>query len=160
MANASTRYGFKCIGNLASSDPPQMWEGKMTATTAIAVGDAIDHTSGRVVLGLATSDQLLGVAAQAIAVTNAADDPILFYPALPWYLFSGQCSGAYLASTDRYVACDITGGTGAMMVDATTNAKELITIVGEDSNDTIDADYTMVYFTILRSRIFQVLANA
>ena len=158
MANPTERYGFKCIGNLAGSDAPQLWEGKMTVTTAVAKGDAIIQTSGQVDIAVSTSPQLLGVAAEAIAVTCAADDPILFYPALPWYLFEGQCSGTYAFATQRYVSCDIEGGTGAMEVNENGTTEAVITIVGEDPNDELGLN-TMVHFIFLRSQLFQVLAS-
>jgi len=135
---------------------------KAAAALTITAGDAVIEdasTAGKVDIAASNSGLLLGVSAETNAWTAAqalAGDDILFYPAVPWLVFNGQCSGTY-ALTKRYYACDIEGSTGAMEVNEDATTESVIYIIGEDPNSAIGAN-TRVKFTIIRSSYVPLLA--
>lgn len=137
---------------------------KGAAALTITRGDAViedGSTAGKVDIALADSDLLLGVSAETSIWTAAqalVGDDILFYPAVPWLVFNGQCdTNTAYALTYRYAACDITGGTGVMELDLDDNTEDVIYIIGEDPNSEIGA-HTRVKFIIHRSSFYPALA--
>jgi len=135
---------------------------KGAAALAITRGDAViedGSTAGKVDIALSNSGLLLGVSAETSSWTAAqalAGDDILFYPAVPWLVFNGQCSGTY-ALTSRYAACDIEGTTGIMEVNENATTENVISIIGEDPNTAIGAN-SRVKFVIIRSSYLPLLA--
>jgi len=133
---------------------------KADSALTITRGDAVIEdgtTAGKVDIAASSSGALLGVSAETSvwsATQAAAGDTILFYPAVPWLVFNGQCSGTY-ALTKRYEEHDIEGTTGIMEVNE--DAEKVLYIIGEDPNSEI-GDNTRVKFIILRSSFCPLLA--
>lgn len=162
MANTDNPNGFYLSYSMVGHS--ELVEGdiyKAAAALTITRGDAVIEdggTAGKVDIALEDSDLLLGVSVQSsvwTAAQAAAGDTILFYPAVPWLVFNGQCSGTY-ALTDRYDPCDIEGTTGIMEVDEDDTTESVIQILGEDTNTEIGAN-SRVRFIIIRSSYMPLL---
>jgi len=149
MANIDNPNGFKFIYSMLGHG--ELVEGDRVASGgAIAKGDAliISATVPDVQIAVATSGLLHGVAAQDVA-TGTTQVPIWYYPALPWNVFEGQCSGTF-ATTIITTDVDIEGTTGIMEVNENATTEGVIQIIGYDPNSAVGAN-TRVYFFILRS---------
>lgn len=116
MANVNNPNGFIFVKSLVGSDAsPVIWEAEVAASQTIAIGDALAITSGQVVIAASSSAQLLGFAVEAIVVAGGATGIISFIPALPHYVFQGQCSGTF-AQSIMFTGVDIEGTTGIMEI--------------------------------------------
>jgi hypothetical protein len=100
-------------------------------------------------IAIVTSGALRGVAAQDVA-TSAVVADLWYYPALPWLVFEGQCSGTY-ATTIASTAVDIEGTTGIMEVNENATTEAVIHIISANPNTEIGAN-SRVYFYIFRSQ--------
>lgn len=146
MANVDNPNGFRFVKSLAGH--VELERGYLNASQTIAIGDAIIASSGRINIALANSGALLGVAAQA-CTSSTEDDEMLFYPAVPWIVFEGQCSGTY-ARTIMYTDVDIEGTTGIMEVNENATTEQVVKVIGELDGSAIGAN-TRVLFVIQRS---------
>ena len=170
MANIDNANGFYLDYSMVGhAETVQGHVYKVGGALTITRGDAVieDGTvPGKVDIALVNSGLLLGVSVQTSVWTAAQMASIAstlngyslnFYPAVPWYVFNGQCEGTY-ALTMRYVAADIIGATGAMEVDENGASTYVIYIIGEDPNSEIGAN-TRVKFIIQKSSYIPLLAD-
>lgn len=148
MANVDNPNGFTFYQSLVGHG--ELWEGKLNASQTIAKGDAIIATSGRINIALSSSPKILGVAAEP-CTASSEDDDMLFYPATPWNVFSGQCSGTY-AQTICFTSVDIEGATGVMEVNENATTELVVHVIGLDGdpNNSIGLN-SRVLFTFPRS---------
>ena len=155
MANVDNANGFTFVKSLAGHG--ETVPGLVLTATDIAKGDALvaASTAGQVDIALSNSPQILGIAAHSVTAATPVQD-IQYYPALPWYIFEGQCSGTF-AVTMVNTAVDIEGGTGVMEVNENATSEDVIQIIGYDPNSAVGAN-TRVYFIVLRSQYLPVLA--
>jgi hypothetical protein len=162
MANVDNPNGFYLDYSMAGH--AELVAGniyKAAAAVTITRGDAVIEdaaTAGKTDIALSNSGLLLGVADETHAWTAAealVGDDVLFYPAVPWLVFNGQCSGTY-ALTLRYQGCDIEGATGIMEVNENAAAESVIYIIGEDPNTEIGLN-SRVKFIVIRSSYYPVL---
>ena len=163
MANIDNPNGFYLDYSMVGhAETVQGHVYKAAAALTITRGDAVIEdgtTAGKVDIALANSALLLGVSVQTSIWTAAQMASIAatlngyslnFYPAAPWYVFNDQVeTGDTYALVNRYFACDIIGGTGAMEVDLTPSTN-VIFIIGEDPNSEIGA-HTRVKFIIKKT---------
>ncbi len=152
MANTDNPNGFKM--NRSMTHGEEIITRDLAATQTISKGDAVINSTGLVAIALYTSGLLLGVS--AMDATTAGDTDIKMYPAVPWIVFEGQCSGTY-AATLRFSPVDIEGTTGIMEVNEDLSTESVLWIIGEDSNTEIGA-YSRVHFIIYKSSWYPVLA--
>lgn len=152
MANVDNPNGFTFEYSMAGMGSERLVKGTLAASNTVAKGDALIEsgvTAGQLAIAASNSGLLMGVAAEAATVGAGATTDLYFYPAVPWYVFSGQCSGTY-ATTIRYSAVDIEGTTGIMEVNEDATTELVIYIIGELDGSEIGAN-TRVLFTIVRS---------
>jgi hypothetical protein len=156
MANVDNPNGFTFVKSLTGH--AELWQGQVAVNNTVAKGDALiaDGTAGQLDIAVATSPQLMGIAAHAVTASATVVQNIQYYPALPWYIFEGQCSGTF-ATTMINTAVDIEGTTGIMEVNENATTEDVIQIIGYDPNSAVGAN-TRVYFLILRSAFLPVLA--
>jgi len=164
MANVDNPNGFYLDYSMAGH--AELVSGniyKAAAALTITRGDAVIEdagTAGKVDIALAASGQLLGVSAETHIWTAAqalVGDDILFYPAVPWLVFNGQCSGIY-ALTIRYSFSDIEGATGIMEVNEDATTEDVLNIIGEDTSASQSVGLnSRVKFTIYRSSYLGLL---
>lgn len=147
MANVDNPNGFKFEKSLTGH--AEYWRGYLAGSQTIAVGDAIIASSGRVAIAVATSGSLLGVAASP-CTSSTQDDEILFYPAAPWMVFSGQCSGTYARTID-WTDVDIEGTTGIMEVNENATTEQVVKVIGILDGSEIGAN-SRVLFIVERSQ--------
>lgn len=156
MANLDNPNGFKFIESLVGHG--ELAKGARVASgAAIAKGDAliISATVPDMQIAVSTSGLLHGIAAQDVA-TSAVQADLWYYPAVPWSIFEGQCSGTF-ATTIITTDVDIEGTTGIMEVNENATTEGVIQIIGYDPNSEVGAN-TRVYFYILRSSWLPILA--
>jgi hypothetical protein len=126
MANTDNPNGFRFFKSLAGH--VEMERGYLASSQTIAVGDAIIASSGRLAIALSNSGAVLGVAASA-CTSSTQDDEMLFYPAVPWIVFEGQCSGTYARTID-YTDVDIEGTTGIMEINENATTEQVAKVLG------------------------------
>ena len=159
MANVDNPNGFQFA--YSETGYVQMASGTVAASNTIAAGDAIvvsDQTAGQIMIALSSTALILGVAAEAVVVGAGATDTIMFYPANPWMIFEGQCSGTY-ADTIQYTAVDIEGTTGIMEVNENATTETVVYILGKVGDSAVGAN-TRVLFRFIRSSYCPLLAAA
>lgn len=165
MANVDNPNGFRL--DYSEAGHAELVKGdiyKGAAALTITMGDAVIEdatTAGKVDIALSSSGLLLGVSAQTSVWTAAqalVGDDILFYPAVPWLVFNGQCdTGTAYALTDIYSAHDILGATGIMEINLGATTESVIYIVGADPNTAVGAN-ARLKFKIIRSSYMPLLA--
>ena len=162
MANTDIPNGFKVEHNQYGQAAVVHFP--MAASKTITKGDAVILASGLATIGVATSPQLLGIAAESkttTATVTRTGDTLAVVVALPGIVFSGQCSGDSAANLVG-TACDIEGATGVMEVNENATTEDVIQIVGlssDKSNDLTLGTNDRVEFIILRSAYNPVLAD-
>lgn len=122
---------------------------KTVVTLGFLKGDAVIQSGYRVTLALSNSALLYGVALS----DGAVGDKVPIAVGCPNNVFVGQITAADISAAALPLACDIEGGTGAMLInhDATTELViNLIEAVPED-DDTDTTTGCRVYFQIVRS---------
>lgn len=142
MANTDNPNGFKFVKSLYGE---AILDSVVLAGT-VAKGDALVFASGTATIALSSSGTIHGVAAEA----GISGETILFYPALPGYVFEGQCSGTYAAASHLHVDVDLEGTTGIQEVNEDATTEKVVHIIGYNSNSAIGAN-TRVQFTFPRS---------
>jgi len=136
MANPDLPNGFEPFGPIDGGTGPIVASlGYLNASQTVAVGDALIYSSGRLSIAVATSGSIAGVVApqlgatglgENVYTTSSADDPLYFYPAGD-YVFVGQCSGTYAATTVTPV--DIVGTTGIMEINEGASTEDVVVIL-------------------------------
>ena len=161
MANPDGPNGFRAV----ETDSGQMAVRRypVAASQTIAKGDAVFLSSGLVTIAVATTPQLLGIAASAVTTTASpvrATDTVMVYVATPGQIFEGQCSGSSTAAL-LGTSCDIEGTTGIMEINENATTEDVIHIVGwksdEDPKLALGAN-DIGRFIIIRSQYCPMLA--
>ena len=161
MANRDNPKGFKWVRSLLGNDTsPIVKEAPVGASTTIAEGDTIILSSGLATIGLSNSAQIYGVAIEAVATGAGETDTIKFIPALPWYVFRGQCNGTY-AITVNGTNVDIEGATGVQEIneDATTEKVVCVLELSDLPNNAVGAN-AEVDFVFTRSQFLGIMETA
>lgn len=151
MANYDNPNGFRPAKSLiGGSNTIEALKMQAASGATIAVGDAVIISSGYIAIALSNSSLIHGVAASSVSSATEGDE-ILVWPATPWNVFEGQCSGTY-AVTMRGTAVDIEGTTGIMEIDENATTEKVAQIIGEsgDPNNSVGAN-SRVLFTFVRS---------
>lgn len=148
MANTDNANGFRFAKALAGY--LQVKTHTLESGQTVADGDALvlDRISGKMNIWSSTFDEIYGFAAEACDASSA-DADCKFIPALPWYVFEGQCSGTYDA-TMLGIECDIEGTTGIMEVNENAHKQRLIKVIDKEANSEVGAN-TRVLFVVIRS---------
>ena len=105
------------------------------ASTALAAGDAIILTSNQVDLGLAASAELAGVMAESTTTAISGGTLVGVY-ANPSEKFVGKTSGANALAVGA--ACDIEGGTGAMLINENATSTNVLLAWGAYDPEEVD----------------------
>ena len=164
MANRDNPKGFWWVKSLMSGEAsPITVDVPITASTTIAVGDAVILSSGYGTVALYTSGAIYGVAVEAIATTASgagSTGTIKVIPALPWYVFRGQCEGTY-AITVNGTSVDIEGATGVMEINENATTEKVVRVIGLSDlpNNAIGAN-SVVDFVWARSQYLGILEAA
>jgi len=151
MANYDNPNGFRFVKSLVGgTNTPERLRYTVTTGQTIAKGDAVIAASGLVSVAASNSGTILGVADESVT-TAAAGTKIDIIPALPWYVFEGQCSGTY-SDAVRFTTVDIEGTTGIMEINENATTEQVARVIGElgDPNNSIGAN-SRVLFTWVRS---------
>lgn len=148
MANTDNPNGFRFAKALAGY--LQVKTHTLESGQTVADGDALvlDRTSGKLNIWSSSFDEIYGFAAEACDASTA-DTDCKYIPALPWYVFEGQCSGTYDA-TMQGIECDIEGTTGIMEVNEDAHKQRLIKIIEPISTTEVGAN-SRVLFVVVRS---------
>ena len=154
MANTNNPNGFMCVKS--DFGPIKIEEGLVATGQTITKGDALIISSGLIQIAVATSGAIYGVAAESVT-SAAAGSNIKFIPALPWYVFEGQCSGSF-AATHRGGTADIEGTTGIMEVNEDASVEDVLVMVREHPDATVGSASAQIYFRWIRSAYLPVLA--
>ena len=154
MANTDNPNGFMCVKS--DFGPIKIEEGLVATGQTITKGDALIISSGLIQIAVATSGAIYGVAAESVT-SAAAGSNIKFIPALPWYIFEGQCSGSF-AVTHRGGTADIEGTTGIMEVNEDASVEDVLVMVREHPDATVGSASAQIYFRWIRSAYLPVLA--
>ena len=154
MANTDNPNGFMCVKS--DFGPIKIEEGLVATGQTITKGDALIISSGLIQIAVATSEAIYGVAAESVT-SAAAGSNIKFIPALPWYVFEGQCSGSF-AATHRGGTADIEGTTGIMEVNEDASVEDVLVMVREHPDATVGSASAQIYFRWIRSAYLPVLA--
>ena len=154
MANTDNPNGFMCVKS--DFGPIKIEEGLVATGQTITKGDALIISSGLIQIAVATSGAIYGVAAESVT-SAAAGSNIKFIPALPWYVFEGQCSGSF-AATHRGGTADIEGTTGIMEVNEDASVEDVLVMVREHPDATVGSASAQIYFRWIRSAYLPVLA--
>jgi hypothetical protein len=107
-----------------------------------------------VTIALADTPLIHGVAAE----DGVSGDTILFYPALPWYVFEGQTESTFTWTTDAFTTCDIIGATGVQELDENASVTDVAQIIGYNPNSTDASANVRAWFVWLRSSYLPLLA--
>lgn len=142
MANIDDPNGFTCVGSLTG----EIVTRTVTLAGTVAKGDSLVAASGTATIGLSNSGLILGVAAEA----GVSGDEILYYPAVPWLIFEGQCSGTYALASHMFTAVDIEGTTGIQEINEDATTEKVAQIIGINPNSEV-GDHTRVRFIWVRS---------
>ena len=155
MANTDNPNGFMCVKS--DFGTIKIEEGLVDTSQTITKGDALIITAaGLIQIAVATSPLIYGVAAESVT-SAAAGSNIKFIPALPWYVFEGQCSGSF-AATHRGGTADIEGTTGIMEVNEDASVEDVLVMVREHPDATVGSASAQIYFRWIRSAYLPVLA--
>jgi len=154
MANRNNPFGFKWVKSLTGNQTPELVPVTQAINQTIAKGDAVILSSAQAVIGLATSERILGIAAESVTTGGTATATLMIYPATPWNVFEAQCEGTYAASS-RHNAVDIVGATGVMEVNEDAVVEKVFQIIGENPNDSIGAN-TRVWGVFVRSEFLDL----
>ena len=154
MANTDNPNGFMCVKS--DFGPIKIEEGLVATGQTITKGDALIISSGLIQIAVAASGAIYGVAAESVT-SAAAGSNIKFIPALPWYVFEGQCSGSF-AATHRGGTADIEGTTGIMEVNEDASVEDVLVMVREHPDATVGSASAQIYFRWIRSAYLPVLA--
>jgi hypothetical protein len=142
MANTDNPNGFKFVKSLYG----EAILDTVTLAGTVAKGDALVFSAGTCTILLSNSSLVHGVAAEA----GVSGDDILFYPALPGYVFEAQCSGTYVKATYLHTDVDIEGATGIQEINEDATTEKVAHIVGINSNSEVGA-YSRLWVTFPRS---------
>lgn len=161
MANVDNANGFYMVLDMAGHGE-QLKDITPKADATLAAHDAIIKSSETATIALANSGAILGVwMGPAVASGTLADGQSkgLYWPALPWYLFEGQCSSdtAEDDSSHIFYACDIEGTTGVMELDLDDQTESVAYIVGRNP-ETEEGTHARMYFFFQRSEYLPLLA--
>lgn len=117
MANTDNPNGFRFMRDLGGrSGSPVVERIQIDTDQTVAKGDALEiGTDGYGEIWSSTDAQVLGVALEAAAGDTDTRPWVSYIPALPEYVFSGQCSGTP-SQTKINEAVQIEGSTGAMEI--------------------------------------------
>ena len=107
----------------------------MKASVALAAGDLVILTSNQVDLALAASAELTGVIAESTTTAVAAGTLVGVY-ADANEKFVGKTSGANALAVGA--ACDIEGGTGAMLVNENATSTNVLLAHGAYDPEEVD----------------------
>lgn len=145
---AITKAGFHYVGELDGNTAAAAREYTVTDSTAIAAGDAVALSSGKVILAT-TNLKLWGVALESAssALTGEKIKVQLFTPTA---VFKAQSDGADFTVASIGMGFDIIATTGAQGIDvsdATANKQQMLCI-GLDPNDA-----SMAYFICQESQL-------
>lgn len=161
MANSDIKNGFTVSSNQYGQDAVK--EFPVAASQTITKGDFVILASGLIQIALATSPQLLGIAAHDITTGGSVDrnDVLKVTVALPGIVFEGQGSGSSVASLIGG-ACDIEGATGIMEVNENATTEDVLQIIGFRSDE--DPNYELglndrIRVVVLRSQYIPFLAD-
>ena len=154
MANTDNPNRFMCVKS--DFGPIKIEEGLVATGQTITKGDALIISSGLIQIAVATSGAIYGVAAESVT-SAAAGSNIKFIPALPWYIFEGQCSGSF-AADQRGGTADIEGTTGIMEVNEDASVEDVLVMVREHPDATVGSASAQIYFRWIRSAYLPVLA--
>ena len=155
MANTDNPNGFMCVKS--DFGPIKIEEGLVATGQTITKGDALIISSGLIQIAVATSGAIYGVAAESVT-SAAAGSNIKFIPALPWYIFEGQCSGSF-AADQRGGTADIEGTTGIMEVNEDASVEDVLVMVREHPDATVGSASAQIYFRLIRSAYLPLLAS-
>ena len=154
MANIDNPNGFTWVEDLAGFGERLK---KVNTNGTFTKGDAVIKSSEKVAIALEDSNNLIGIwAGPAIASTVPTWG--LFYPALPWYVFEGQCEGTESDATHIFYATNIKGTTGIMEIDQGQTDEGVIYITGRNPNSAEGANARM-YFIIKHSEYLPLLVG-
>jgi len=130
MANIDNPNGFRPVVTLIGQGFP-MWEGLIRSNSLVSTGDALFATAGYIVpISATTVDKMpLGVAVTPVTASVTRRVSMLFYPAVDWYIFEGQTSGA-MTQAKVWTLCDIEGARGTQEVNEDARTLSQMIIVG------------------------------
>ena len=127
MANIDKPAGFR-VAQMPGSFP--VYTGKTTNNLSLTPGDAIVRLpTGSITIASAISTAILGVCQSKITGIPNTQQDVLYVPALPTILFSGQCSGTPVEATIGK-KCDIEGTSGIMELNEDLASTKVAQIVG------------------------------
>jgi hypothetical protein len=149
MANVDNPNGFRFA--YAEVGHGELREETLESGQTAYKGDILvmDHTSGKLNVGSATSDSVYGVAAADVDASSA-DTDILFFPAVPWYVFDVQTSGTYAITMRNHMVDIETAGSGTFEANEDSYANPLVQILGEVPNTEIGSN-SRIYVKFIRS---------
>lgn len=149
MANPDVANGFSFERRVGGGAGVPLEEAWAKSNVDIAAGDALICTNGLLIVAVAASTSLHGIAAEAITGLATSRQKVAFYPALPDLIFSGQCDGD-ASESDLGAHKGLLGTTGIQEIDSTGATTSVLNIVGLKDGSTWDSHARML-FTIRRS---------
>ena len=154
MAQSAHSTGFRPYMNMAPSGAAiPMWNGLLASNQLVSVsggrGDILYATAGYVTMTETTDKLPVGVAANGQATSTGTHVSMLFYPAAPWIVYSGQFGGTANA-TLPWSAHSWTGTTGKQEISDDAGSKS-VWIIGKEPNSSYGA-YTDLLFVFNQSK--------
>jgi hypothetical protein len=156
LANIDNPHGFRPVVNLAGGSVIPTWEGRYASASTVSLGDALYATAGYLHFTATATPAVVGVAITQKTGSATTSSAMLFWPAVDWIVYEGQCSsGTAPAQADVWDACDIEGTSGVQEVneDGSTNLNVWVIDIGSNcqTNTSIGA-YAHVRFTWCKSK--------
>lgn len=127
MANVDNPHGFNFVRRVGGGAGVPLESGTTRSASTIYAGAAITRSNGLIHQADNADTMILGVAAEGITGIAGTRQEILYYPALPDIVFSGQCSGnGTIGFVGAHVG--IEGATNGMELDenGTTSVAQVI----------------------------------
>ena len=154
MAQAAHSAGFKVWTNIAPGGGAiPMWNGLLKSNMAVSIGvegrgDILYATAGYVQTD-ATTDQLPVGVAQTGATSTTVNLSFLFYPAVPWLVFTGQYGGT-ATQAKVWTFHSVAGTCGKQEVSNVSGGK-CFWMIGKEPRSSFGA-YTDVLFTMCQNK--------
>lgn len=144
MANYDHPNGFRPYMMFGHGGVQPTWHGLLKSNTLVSTGDALYATAGYVTPTATTDKYVVGVATFKNATSTTTNVSALFYPAVDWIYFEGQCSGT-MTQAKVWTEVDIEGTRGIQEVNEDATSNKNVLLIGVDPRSSIGANTRVVF---------------
>ncbi len=143
MANTDNPHGFQ-FEKTMDGNVIALKEGPTKCATDITAGDALQWDSGDLTVASVSCSGIVGVACEDVTGEATARGEVVYYPALPTAVFSGQSQGD-IQRGDIGGTANVTNSTGNMELDTDSGSLGHARIVGLKDGEDYDSHANVLF---------------